>query len=274
MDLFFADDASQRNTSRPGMGPLVAIGGLWIPDASVSPLEREIDRLCQTFGFPEGQEFKWSPGRNLWMARNLVEDRRQDFFLQVLQRLEEKGAQAMIVIDGSAGIDLPKGDPTVNAAKWFLERVDNHLRTVGHDGVVIFDSPAGDRPTESAFLARCLETLRKGTTYVKPQRIALNVLATHSHMVRLLQAADIVTSSTVAAVSGEDRYAPPIFHAIRPMLLQSRGRIGGVGLKLHPDYRYVNLYHWLVGDDTFWKGYSGWGLPMAGRPYYESPHRP
>jgi hypothetical protein len=49
IDLFFADDASRRNTWRPGMGPLIAIGGLWIPDASVALLEREIDRLCQTF---------------------------------------------------------------------------------------------------------------------------------------------------------------------------------------------------------------------------------
>jgi hypothetical protein len=35
---------------------------------------------------------------------------------------------------------------------------------------------------------------------------------------------------------------PPIFAAVRTMLRSADGRIGGVGLKLHPDYSY-GPYH-------------------------------
>ena len=42
---------------------------------------------------------------------------------------------------------------------------------------------------------------------------------------------------------------------------QDRQRIGGVGLKIHPDLRYANLYYWLVGDDVIFKGWNGFPLP-------------
>jgi hypothetical protein len=43
--------------------------------------------------------------------------------------------------------------------------------------------------------------------------------------------------------------------------------VGGCGVKLHPDYKYRNLYGWLFGDTHFWKGNNGHPLPLEGRPY-------
>jgi hypothetical protein len=63
--------------------------------------------------------------------------------------------------------------------------------------------------------------------------------------VRLLQTADLITSFTLAMVSGEDRHSAPIFGLIKFLLMSEMGRIGGVGLKIHPDYVYANLYRWL-----------------------------
>lgn len=69
MDLIFVDDSKQSagKISRPGMGSLVAVGGFHLPGPSVRDLSRELDEICETYGFPAGEEFKWSPNRGSWM---------------------------------------------------------------------------------------------------------------------------------------------------------------------------------------------------------------
>ncbi len=74
MDFIFADDARQQKPSVPGMGPLVAIGGIHVGADHVGPLERELDELCAATGFPDGEEFKWSTGRQTWMRDHLVDN--------------------------------------------------------------------------------------------------------------------------------------------------------------------------------------------------------
>ncbi len=44
-------------------------------------------------------------------------------------------------------------------------------------------------------------------------------------------------------------------------------RTGGIGLKIHPDFKYANLYHWLLGDRVWMKGPMGCKLPQAELPY-------
>ena len=45
--LIFAGDACERNPSRLGMGPLVAVGGVFVPVESVHEVERKIEGLCE-----------------------------------------------------------------------------------------------------------------------------------------------------------------------------------------------------------------------------------
>jgi hypothetical protein len=66
---------------------------------------------------------------------------------------------------------------------------------------------------------------------------------------------------------------PPIFAAVRTMLRSAYGRIGGVGLKLHPDYSY-GPYHWLVGEISIGRELVATVLPEHGRPCFKSPHDP
>jgi hypothetical protein len=122
----------------------------------------------------------------------------------------------------------------------------------------------------------CLETLQAGTNYVLPDRIAINVVSTPSKLVRLLQLADVVTSCTTAMVSGENNFAPLIFPEVRKLMVSSLGRVGGYGLKIHPDVRYRNLYHWLVGDTHFVRGWMGGPMPMplSSYPYSKGPFEP
>jgi len=265
MDLFFADDARQRRPFRPGMGPLVAIGGLHVPGHEVKDLERRIGEVCEDAGFPPGEAFKWSPGKDLWMHDNLIEEAREEFFVNILTEAESSGVRAIVVVEDEArktATDAPNAE--VDVTRLFLERVDNQLRRNDSDGIVVIARPSGGRKDEDKFLAECLETLQQGTDYVKPERIAINVLSTSFKLVRLLQLADVVASCTLAAVAGETKYAPPVFSVIRRLLHKEAGRIGGVGLKLHPDYLYANLYHWLLGDNYF----KNRPLPSPDFPYF------
>jgi hypothetical protein len=87
---------------------------------------------------------------------------------------------------------------------------------------------------------------------------------------RVLQLADIVVSCAVSRVSGESNFSPIVFPQVKKLLRFDGTRIGGVGLKLHPDLRYANLYHWLLGDSHWIKGLTGVPLPNKGIPFYLS----
>lgn len=270
LDIVCADDSRQRKPSRSGMGPLVAIGGIHVPGGQVRGLERGIDGLCAEYGFPPGEEFKWSPGRELWMRENLVGERRWGFFVVVLALAHSKDVKALVVIEDAAtatatGASTAEEDVT----RLFIERAHNQLAPTSCDCIVLVDRPGGDRPAEDKFLAGCLDTLQSGTDYVKPERIAF-LVSTPSKFVRLLQVADVITGSTLAFVSGEERFAPPVFQVVKALLRSDSGRIGGVGLKIHPDYKYANLYHWLLDDTWFVKAGVGVPLPLPDRPYAKS----
>lgn len=268
MDLFFIDDAYQRSPSREGMGPLFAIGGLCVPEESVQTLEKSIDTLCENVGFPPGEIFKWSPGRNLWMHSNLIDEDRKGFFCELLENARKNGAKAIVVIEDSRYKTATGAtDHVIDLIQLFLERYHWQLNCRNCRGMVIASQPSGDRRSEKKFLAECVNSLTTGTDYMQFVNIALNIICCPPQIIRLLQLADVITSCTTAMVSGETNYAPPIFEKIKPLLVQDNRRIGGIGLKIHPDIEYANLYHWLLGDSMFIKGSIGVGMPLPSYPY-------
>lgn len=274
-DLFFADDSRQRTPLRPGMGPLVGIGGLDVSGPAVGSLAAAVEGACVRVGFPPNQEFKWSPGRELWMHDNLVEGVRESFFLDVIKQLDDHEVTVFVVVRDTECVSAT-GAPTpeADATTMFLERV-HHLCVHNYAcGMVVVDRPSGGRGDEDKFLRACLETIREGTTYVNMQHIVHNIVSTPSKLSRLLQAADLVTGACVSHVAGEIKYSAPVFEALKPLFYTDQNRIGGYGLKIHPAFRYLNLYHWLLGDSHFWRGALGTPLPFAGRLYYSGPFVP
>jgi hypothetical protein len=152
-----------------------------------------------------------------------------------------------------------------------IERIEGLAVRAGRDVIVVFDRPGGAHADEESFLAGCLETIQVGTRFVRPARIALNALSTSSHFMRLLQAADLVTGCVTSYVAGEAKFSPRLMPTVRPMLATDGQRIGGYGIKIHPDFWYANLYHWLFGDDLFWQeGCWGSPFPLPSRPYRRS----
>jgi hypothetical protein len=146
VDLFVLDDAVRDQPERKGMGPLCAVGGLYIPSASVRTLEQELDALCAEFEFPAGAEFKWSPGRELWMWRGLRGARRQAFFLRTLGLAQQAEARAIVVITdrNSARATARTASPEEDVVPMFLERAHSHLAHTGTEALVLTDRPGGD----------------------------------------------------------------------------------------------------------------------------------
>ena len=272
MDLFFIDDAGQRNPSRPGMHNLLSVGGLYVPEKSVYVLEKQLGALCEEYNFPPGEIFKWSPGRELWMHDNLINEARNEFTNKAIKSAIDLGARAIVVIsDTQYKTATNSVNHEIDLLKLFLERAHWLLKQNKSIGLVIASQPSGDRRAENKFLANCIETLKVGTEYVEFEMIPLCILSCPPRFIRLLQLADIITSCSIAYVSGESNYSPPIFDSLLRLFAGDGSRIGGIGVKIHPDNVYCNLYHWLLGDKTLWRGSSGFGLPLPQFPYSEGP---
>lgn len=272
MKLIFADDAAQRRPTRPGMRPLVAVGGLIIPGESLSRVQDRLEQLCADVGFPKGEEFKWSPSRNQWMYGNLVREDRRAFYRRVLAELSDAHAEAIVVLEDvesstATGCASAQEDVVV----MFLERIANRLRDTRNQGIVVTDRPGGGRSEEDQFLDDCAGAVERGTRFVALRDAILGVYSAPSTLSRLLQAADLITGCTAALFSGEAKFAPDVFPDIRPLFPRKLGRIGGASLKVHPDYRYCNLYHWLAADELFVRYPMGVPMPLAGRPYFHGP---
>jgi len=275
LSIFFIDDSRQRRPSRPGMTHLVATGAIRVPSERIRNISLSLEELCHDAGFPPGEEFKWSPGPELWMHSNLIRDERQAFFKGVSQILQQNNVVVAVVIEDIAYATATNAEShEMDVTRLLIERLEHQCIRSGADALIIADRPSGGRRDEDKFLSSCLETLQAGTGYVMPTHIIHNVVSTPSRLSRLIQAADFVTGCTLAYVSGENVYSPPIFQSIHPLLDCESGRIGGVGLKLHPDSKFVNLYHWLVGDSYYRRGGSSYSLPMANYPYYADPNNP
>lgn len=274
LDLFFADDSAQDNPSREGMGPLVATGFVHVPGENVRDLERTLQDICADVGFPDGEEgeFKWSPGRELWMHDNLIEDERERFFERVIEAASDRGGRFCVVVgDRDRGRATDATDHTTDVTTLLLERADWRLQHADRSGLVVVDRPSGGRADETDFLRKCLETITAGTNYRDFDNLAVNAVSTPSSLIRCLQLADVVTACATSRISGEDRWSPTVFDMIKPHFSTGWGQVAGTGLKIQPALRYMNLYYWLIQEDRLQMRQRVFRLPDERRPYAASP---
>jgi hypothetical protein len=79
MYIVFADDSKRDKPTRKGMGSLVAAGAILVQADRIKEVETSIEALCKKKGFPVDDplksEFKWSPGRELWMVIVAIDDK-------------------------------------------------------------------------------------------------------------------------------------------------------------------------------------------------------
>ncbi len=252
------------------MGPMVGLGGIILDGSEVKSLESAIEKLCVETGFPQNEVFKWSPEKGVhWMRDNLIGNDRQDFQISVANLLKEHDCKAIFIAEDKtcSYAEASSESHEIDVIKLLVERVDWFYGKSGFQGIIICDRPSGDYKEEEKFLASCLDTVREGTTYLTPSTITMAILSCPFRLSRLLQAADLVVSCTLAYVCGENKFSPPIMEHISPLFIRELNRVGGVGVKVHPFFKYVNLYHWLFGDEYYVKYPIGHPLPMEQYPY-------
>lgn len=248
-----------------------------MPADKVATLERAIQDYCGSVGLPQDEQFKWSPGETEKFMKNEMNSKdRIEFFINLIGLAKSHGAEAYVVItDTQFNHALKESkDHEHDITSLFLERADWAFHNAKKDGIVLIAAPGGGPKDRNKFVAQCLETIRVGTKYVDFENMALGVLIAPSRQIRLLQLADVLTSCTVARVGGENNFSPRVFSEIKQIFSRQGSRTGGIGLKIHPDFKYVNLYHWLLGDSFYSKGYFGGPLPLKTRPYSESAEEP
>lgn len=270
MKLFFADDSTQKSV-RNGMGKLIAFGGVIVDEKRLRSLNTGIDAVAESFGVPEGEEFKWSPKKKSWIYKNLVGVDRKECYSAILETALDHETKAIVIVWDTGRTTLKGNDAFEKCVSFLYERLSVYLEKNDSLGLIIADKPGGSHKEDEAFLENFIERTNSGTKYVPPNRIGLNVLTTPSHLLRHLQLADLVTGITTAMVAGAYKYAKPLFNFIKPMFVTNYlNCIAGTGLKLFPN-ELINIYYWILGEDTFWRvGMNcGWSLPDKKWPYAE-----
>jgi hypothetical protein len=208
------------------------------------------------------------------MATNLLDSQRAAFFQKVLEDAATAGVVATVVIAEvtSERVTADNCSAEIDVTGMLLERIQFQTPFDQH-ATIVADRPSGDRRDEDRFVASCLTTIKKGTRLLRNFDLIALVLTTNSKMLRLLQLADLITSCTLAFVAGEERFAPNTFQYVRPLLRSEAGRVGGNGLKIHPETHYANLYHWLAGDTSYILHNTQYPLPLPGHSFANAPNR-
>lgn len=265
MYYVFVDDAQQNNPTRPGLEPLVAMGGVAVPDDAVDILEKKIEDICYSYGLSTRDEFKWSPGKNQSRFREITD--RAEFFKKILSLAKQSDVKALVIISNMRSTPIVNylSDHKFATFAALLERINS----LDSSSIVLSDQPSGGSVDHKAFLDNCKELITKGTSYQDLKNIPFVVTASSCY-IRLLQLADVVTSCTLSYISGENTYSPPVFKHIIPIIHRHNNCYGGAGIKIHPDFLYANLYHWLLGDEHYNRFGSGHPLPIRSRPYSDS----
>lgn len=264
MDIFFADDSTQK-AAREGMGPVVAVGGVFVTELALRPLSSAIDLIATEYGVPPGEELKWSPKKGTWIHEKLHGDARQECYAKVLKAAAEHEVRGIVICWDTGRTTLKGADAFAKCIGYLFERMTVHLTKRDASAIMIADRPGGGKDQEDEFLSDFLAHVQNGTQYVVPDRILLNVLTTPSHLVRHLQLADLVTGITTAMVCGQEKYAGSLFDLVRPLLITNKMKCAGAtGLKVFPD-SLINLYHWVLKEDFLHKGGGAmsYKLPQA-----------
>jgi len=278
VDVFFADDSAQR-ASRRGLGKLVAFGGIGFEEHQLAPFAQSVDAIAKRYGVPPDVELKWSPDprKDRWLHEEFHDPQRRDCYREVLEAAHNHGGRAIVVVWDTGRTALKGAAAFDRCVDYFFERVETHLQTVGRLGIVVADRPGGGKAEEDSFLRLFLLRVTLGTEYKKGKNVQLNVLTTPSHLLRHLQAADLVTGVAAGAVGGNP-YAQALASALKPLFVRNAlGTIGGTGLKLFPQ-ELVNLHFHCFGETRFavasrMTGWTlpaehGWWPPRSNLPYF------
>jgi hypothetical protein len=269
VEVFFADDSVQRGF-RTRQGKLVGFGGIFVEDSELRGLSDDVEEIARRFRIPPGVELKWSPSRSNWIYSNLVDPDRPECYRQVIEAAAARRARALVAVVDLGRVAWTEQRALRECITYVWERIEMHLSRPPRMGLIVADRPSGGAKEEDALLADFLAMSSVGTGWVVPNKVALNLLTTSSHLLRHLQVADLVTGATVAAVGGS-RWAAGVFPAVKRMLISNAlGYAGGTGLKLAPR-ECVNLYYHVLGESAYTRASAMGGIALPLQRYWAPP---
>jgi len=264
----FIDDSEQRHPPRRGLGHLLAVGGLVVPEQQIHPLGVALATIRRDIGVPDAEELKWKPPKRSFLAGaggEIVQRLRAEMLTAAL---DHNSRSIVVILDYSAAYSSrTKAEAGREILKWLFERTSMLLTDHKDTGIMIADRPGGGGAEEGRWLNDTLSLTEFGTEYVGAGAIVMPIVTAPSHHLPHLQVADLVVGATTAAVAG---IPAGLFHkeALRALAHRhSLGDVNGAGLVLFPDK--LNLYYWALGETSCSRpsAQSGWSLPVSHMEY-------
>jgi Protein of unknown function (DUF3800) len=268
--LVFLDESEQLDPSSGGLGPLLAVGCVLIPEDAVAAYAADLTAIRAQLNIPPADELKWKPAKGSFLESaggEVVGTLRR----RMLRAAIERDVRSVVVVWDHSRVWQTKEKDEVyrELLKYLYERIEKCLRRHNAVGVVIADKPSGGRISDDTrWLTEALRLTNDGTEYVTPERVVLPIVTAHSHLVPHLQLADLVVAATTAAVAGRPN-AQPLVPLLRQLAHDDRrGIVSDVGIKLWPP-ELKNLYYWVFEETRYpeatWD--RGFELPDPTLPY-------
>jgi hypothetical protein len=228
MNILFIDDTEQSN--------YVGIGGVIFHNDDLKDLFTLFKQKKASHGIPTEEEIKWSPPRNSWIAKNLVGDRKVLPYSDILSLVNLFGGRVIVAVIQRDVLKLNITEAKWRCIEFVTERFQFYLQT--HEdktGLIIADFPASGKEAKK-LLKDYYQFLEKGTEYVKPSNIVMNLLTTESYLNPSLQLADLVVGITTRMCTPQRRYAVQYWDIVKRNFHRNQnGEVMGCGLKIFPN---------------------------------------
>lgn len=249
-------------TNTPERAGWFVLGGVVIADEGLLPLEEAFTATLKKAGVPVEQEgldleVKWSPRRGNWIRENLSGDDREDLYCDLLKTAFGLGCRIVAAVLNWEGMTDRRtrrkysGDEARDVAyELVLERVQAHAHQVEETALVICDCEEEPETTRER-VRRTIQLVRKGSHYIKLDRIYKHVWPADSRHHAGIQIADLCMGVLGSLAAGKARYAQNYWE-----LLQGNFVVLGTG-KTPQDWGLAILPSPL--RETFLKGWNPYG---------------
>lgn len=245
MNILFIDDTEQFAKK------YVGIGGVIFHDDSIEGLCNLFRYKKKVHGIPDNEEIKWSPRRDSWIHKNLVEGKRLSAYSDILDLLNSFGGKVIVAIVQRDESKQSSTEAKWNCIEFITERFQFYLQS--HEdkgGLIIADFP-GSGTEEKQLLQDYYQLLDKGTRYVQPSNIVMNLLTTESHLNPPLQVADLVVGITTGMCTPHRDYPTQYWNILKRNFHRNQsGKVMGCGLKIFPSEIIEEIHSILFPEEV------------------------
>lgn len=262
MWVVFIDDSATSDPPRVGLGELVALGAVFVPEQSLKTYGQSLAAIRTSLDLPDSEEFKWKPNKGSALDR-LNGEQVAWMRRAMLEAAANLGIRSAVVVWSRGHLDWAKPRILPEVLKYLYERIEMCLADNAQVAIVIADVPGGGKAENDKWLDSSLPLTTEGTQYVRSERVVLPILTAPSHHVPHLQLADLVTAATTAAIAGRKSGLDLAELLARLAHRNAYDRIGGAGVVLWPP-ELSNLFHWVWDEDEYLRKGRRVRLPSGG----------